>query len=116
MPKVFPGGNYDAKQDENLRMTAIRETFEESGLLIASPSEDFRANGDSESLSLSGTTLDNARHLIHDQKCLFRDFLKEHSLRAEVDSLYPFTQWITPVFVPRSADRHCFLLYALLTM
>ncbi|KAK1220409.1 hypothetical protein PQX77_016839 [Marasmius sp. AFHP31] len=91
---VFPGGNYEKDQDESFEMTAIRETFEESGLLIATPkSRDGRLPTDS--------VLDEARHAIHSQKVLFRTFLDKHGLKADADSLMPFTQWITPVGAPR---------------
>ncbi|KAF8163429.1 NUDIX hydrolase domain-like protein [Crassisporium funariophilum] len=90
---VFPGGNLDKKQDQSLAITAIRETFEESGLLLAS------------SLSAaplpSDTVLDEARHAIHQQKLLFQNFLQSQDLQADVDSLLPFTQWITPIGPPR---------------
>lgn len=90
--KVFPGGNYDEKQDESLTMTAIRETFEESGLLVASFSN---------SNIPDDVVLDEARQRIHSQKLLFQTFLAEHQMRADVSSLLPFTQWITPKAVPR---------------
>ena len=90
--KVFPGGNYDEQQDGgSFEMTAIRETFEESGLLLASPSA-----------SISDEDLDVARYAIHAGKTLFRDFLSQNNLIADVSSLLPFTQWITPPSSPRS--------------
>ncbi|KAL6301597.1 NUDIX hydrolase domain-like protein [Sparassis latifolia] len=89
---VFPGGNYDSQQDDSLEITAIRELFEEAGLLLAS----------SASLKLpSDTELDEAREAIHSQRRLFRDFLSHHSLTADVSSLLPFTQWVTPPTIPR---------------
>lgn len=90
--KVFPGGNYDEQQDEGAyEMTAIRETFEESGLLLASPSD-----------LIPDDVLDTARHTIHAGKSLFRDFLSYNNLKADVSSLLPFTQWRTPPGPPRS--------------
>lgn len=99
--KVFPGGNFDGKQDKSLALTAIRETFEESGLLLASLSSSSSA-----SLPLEGggeaVLLEEARNEIHQQKLLFQNFLQSRNLEANVGSLLPFTQWITPVGQPRS--------------
>ena len=86
-PQVFPGGNFDREQDQSLSVTAIRETFEESGLLLASAPT---------SLPLSSVTLEQARCDIHAQRLNFKTFLATHSLVADTYSLLPFTQWITP--------------------
>jgi hypothetical protein len=97
--KVFPGGNYDEQQDESLALTAIRETFEESGLLMAS------------SLNKSipdEAILNKARIQVHSQNLAFQTFLSEHQLKADVSSLLPFTQWITPESVARS-DPYYFI-------
>jgi len=90
--QVFPGGNLDAKQDDTLEMTAIRETFEESGLLLASPGS---------SSLLDDAVLQEARQAIHSQKMTFRTFLEEHDLKVEYSALLPFTQWVTPTTAPR---------------
>ncbi|KAH9928172.1 NUDIX domain-containing protein [Fomitopsis serialis] len=91
---VFPGGNYDQKQDDSVGMTAIREVFEETGLLLAS-----KVAGTGSGPSDAET--DHAREEIHSQRQLFRDFLSEHGLEADLSSLWPFTQWITPPTIPR---------------
>jgi len=91
---VFPGGNYDQKQDNSVGMTAIREVFEETGLLLAS-----KVTGTG--IGPSDAAMDHAREEIHSQRLLFRDFLSEHGLEADLSSLWPFTQWITPPTIPR---------------
>lgn len=91
MSQVFPGGNVDKEQDDSSQITAIRETFEESGLLIASAISESNS-----SKPLSNHVLNEARRNIHDQKLLFEAFLAEHHLKADTRSLLPFTQWITP--------------------
>lgn len=76
-----------------MAFTALRETFEESGLLLAT------------SISLSkqpsDVELDKARHAIHQQRLHFGEFLDSNELRADIDSLLPFTQWVTPIGPPR---------------
>ncbi|EJD02242.1 uncharacterized protein FOMMEDRAFT_134824 [Fomitiporia mediterranea MF3/22] len=87
---VFPGGNYDSAQDSSLEMTAIRETFEETGVLLAS-----RVTG-SEDSGIPESLCDEARKAIHAGKRLFTDFLSEHGLVADTSSLLPFSTWVTP--------------------
>lgn len=89
---VFPGGNYDEKQDESYQMTAIRETFEETGLLLAtSPS----------GTPPSDVVLDASRESINAGKTLFGDFLRRYALVADAKALLPFTEWVTPLGTPR---------------
>jgi len=75
-------------------MTAIRETFEESGLLLASSVPPFLP-------ILDEVILSEAREAIHARRTPFRSFLAEHHLKPDLPSLLPFTQWITPAGVPR---------------
>ncbi|KAG5354071.1 hypothetical protein E4T56_gene8945 [Termitomyces sp. T112] len=100
---VFPGGNFDRKQDASLVMTAIRETFEESGLLLASP-----ANA---STILTDAVLDEARHNIHSQKLSFQAFLSSQNMTPDVDLLLPFTQWITPVNILRRFHTYFYVTF-----
>jgi len=99
---VFPGGNYDVKQDSSLQMTAIRETFEESGLLIAS-------SGNS-SLP-QDSVLDEAREAIHAQRTNFQTFLGEHHLTVDMSSLLPFTTWVTPISAPRRFRTQFYVVF-----
>ena len=75
-------------------MTAIRETFEETGLLLASATS-------AEVPPPSEAVLDASRTSIHTGKTLFRDFLRQHALSADVEALLPFTEWITPLGISR---------------
>ncbi|PPQ98830.1 hypothetical protein CVT24_003384 [Panaeolus cyanescens] len=100
---VFPGGNYDKKQDSSLTITAIRETFEESGLLLASTTGDSPAP--------SNETLDAARQAIHKQDLSFQAFLNSNHLTPDVNSLLPFTQWITPIGPPKRFHTQFYLAF-----
>ncbi|EKM55311.1 uncharacterized protein PHACADRAFT_28359 [Phanerochaete carnosa HHB-10118-sp] len=99
---VFPGGNFDVKQDEDLAQTAIRETFEETGLLLAEASDSKQPNDQD---------LDKAREAVHSQKLLFRDFLAQHRLALDRRSLLPFTEWITPPNVPKRFQTRFFITF-----
>ncbi|KAG1826845.1 NUDIX domain-containing protein [Suillus subaureus] len=90
---VFPGGNFEAKQDTSLEWTAIRETFEEAGLLLA------LSDTPSTLLDIDFT---QARKAVHGGQTTFSTFLTNNNLRADVGALMPFTTWVTP---PSSASR-----------
>lgn len=104
---VFPGGNFDKKQDASLAVTAIRETFEESGLLLALANKP----GTTSPPTVSETVLDEARFAIHQQKMLFEDFLKENNLKLDFGALLPFTKWITPIGPPKRFETEFFVTF-----
>lgn len=88
--QAFPGGNFDAKQDNSSEMTAIRETFEETGILLASQ----------RSIASKKThfelDFEEARKAIHSGKLRFVDFLERNGLNPDTASLLPFSTWVTP--------------------
>ena len=84
-------------------MTAIRETFEEAGLLLAK-SHPTAASEQSASLQLDQDALNRARQSILFGKMVFNKFLDDAGLTPAVDELLPFTKWITPVQAPRYVD------------
>lgn len=85
--EVFPGGNFDSNGDTSLEWTAIRETFEETGLLLASSDIPSR---------LSERDLTQARKAVHGEQIKFSAFLSNNNLTPNVDALLPFTTWVTP--------------------
>jgi hypothetical protein len=80
-------------------MTALRETFEETGILLVEP-----ITNESPSMSPppppppAPEQRDAARLAIHSRTdpLTLPDFLARHRLRAPVDRLVPFSQWVTP--------------------
>ncbi|KAF7322417.1 Nudix hydrolase domain-containing protein [Mycena chlorophos] len=101
---VFPGGNFDKAHDDSLADTAIRETFEEAGLLFASRSGSGSAFPDN-------ATLDEARKAIHANQTPWKEFLGKYQLKADTAALLPFTQWITPKFATRRFQTQFFITF-----
>ena len=106
---VFPGGHIspqdgdlpplnDVRRHEDsepYRMGAIRECFEETGILLA------KRRGSEELLELSDKDRDLGRHAVHDEKIPFKEWLNGCGGEADITSLIPFTRWLTPINVPR---------------
>ena len=108
---MFPGGNFD-EDDGSYRVTAIRETFEETGLLLAKS----RLASSSDQPGPPGQELDQdvlnrARQSILLGQTAFSKFLDDARLTPAIDELLPFTEWVTPVRVPRCEFISCCSIY-----
>jgi 8-oxo-dGTP pyrophosphatase MutT (NUDIX family) len=82
-----------------LRVAAIREAFEECGVLLA------RAEGED-------AFVPAARMERLDRAAPFADLMAREKLVPALDALVPFAHWITPDFVPKRFDTHFFLALA----
>ncbi|RYP05100.1 hypothetical protein DL765_009945 [Monosporascus sp. GIB2] len=117
---VFPGGNLSAFHDGEIpppgdagrhadslpyRLGAIRETFEESGILIA---RDVRGGGNA-LLNLPSADRDAARRAIYENKERFVDWVERVGGVVDAESLLPFTRWITPEATPKRFTTQMYL-------
>ena len=124
---VFPGGRVDPEDHDiaadasvfppqagmdadsaALRVAAIRETFEECGVLLA------RARGDTALVSAARLREIDAAHrpaLARGERT-FGAMLVAEKLVLAVDAMVHFAHWITPVHVPKRFDTHFFLAAA----
>jgi 8-oxo-dGTP pyrophosphatase MutT (NUDIX family) len=124
---VFPGGSVDARDaDEQvawagpdaaewgrifdappaharaLVCAAVRETFEESGVLLA---------GELADSVVADTTSDGFeadRHALLDRSMSLAELLGRRSLVLRADLLRPWSRWITPIVEPRRFDTRFF--------
>ena len=86
---------------------AIREAFEESGILFARP------NGQTE--LVSGTRLielASYRQRLETQEISLLEMLQREGLRLACDRLVHFAHWITPNIMPKRFDTHFFVAEA----
>ncbi|ODT99012.1 MAG: hypothetical protein ABS81_26625 [Pseudonocardia sp. SCN 72-86] len=117
---VFPGGGVDASDRAGIAwegpepawwaqrlgcdvdeaagfvLAAVRETFEECGVLLA------------DGASVDAATLARARDDVAERRRPFGGVLAELGLRVRADLLHPWARWITPIVQPRRYDTAFF--------
>lgn len=90
------------------RIAAIREAFEEAGILLA-----YEASGALVSLSGAAAERYHAyRHAVDAGRSDFAAMARREGLRLATDRLLYFGHWITPVGIPRRYDTRFFLAVA----
>jgi len=125
---AFPGGGVDpgdaaadldwagpgpAEWGERLRLpageaqavvcAAVREVFEEAGVLLAGPHPETVV-GD-----VSGPEWETARQALVRRRIRFAELLRDRRLTLRSDLLLPWSRWITPEFEPRRFDTYFFV-------
>ncbi len=84
--------------------SAVRETFEECGVLLAREA----AGGPLVGGDRAAATFDD-RPALDAGELALGDFLEKHDLRLALDEMTPFSHWITPVSAPRRFDTWFYL-------
>ena len=82
------------EDERELRIACVRETFEETAVLLAE-----HAGGVAPSL---GNVTGRA----------FLDLVREHGLRLKLGAIAPFAHWITPEMAPKRFDTHFYVAKA----
>jgi 8-oxo-dGTP pyrophosphatase MutT (NUDIX family) len=123
---VFPGGQLDAADGDaalaerctgaaglgdaarELRVAAIRETFEEAGVLLARP------RGESALVDAERLRGIETRHraALNAGERTLGEIADAEDLELACDLLVPFAHWITPVLMPKRFDTWFFLVAA----
>jgi len=116
---VFPGGKVDAQDTDarvldrlavyegatagqsELRAAAIREAFEESGILLA--------RGREHGALPPEDRLAGWRDGLNDKSLTLGELLEAGDLTVSCDDLIHFAHWITPTFMPKRFDTHFYL-------
>ena len=88
---------------------AIREAFEEAGLLLA---RDARGQPLAFSEAATQQRFDEHRRRLNAGELEFADLLRKEGLQLAADQLTYFAHWITPVTAPRRYDTRFFMAEA----
>ncbi len=105
-----PFGTPEPREAAGLLIAAVRELFEEAGVLLACD-QDGRALSDSD-LAPYRERLHDARRLVHAGELSFAQLLEELGVYANAAALALFSQWITPPVYPRRYNAHFFVAQA----
>jgi 8-oxo-dGTP pyrophosphatase MutT (NUDIX family) len=89
------------EQARALVVAAVRETYEESGILLA-------GSPDGQTVVPDGPEWDADRAAIRAGGLSFPDLLVKHGLVILADRIVPWARWITPVAEPRRYDTRFF--------
>ncbi|WP_228454522.1 NUDIX hydrolase [Streptomyces alkaliphilus] len=88
---------------QSIVCAAVRETFEESGVLLAGP------HGGGVVADTTGDDWEVDRRALVDRELSFSDFLARRRLVLRSELLAPWTRWITPEFESRRYDTWFFV-------
>jgi 8-oxo-dGTP pyrophosphatase MutT (NUDIX family) len=124
---VFPGGSVDKNDREiaadpslysggegldadalGFRIAAIRETFEESGILLARP----KGSTALVDAKLASEIAAAHRAELNEGKITFLKVLTDNGMLLALDELMPYAHWITPEGMPKRFDTWFFLAAA----
>jgi 8-oxo-dGTP pyrophosphatase MutT (NUDIX family) len=93
----------DAAFARALVCAAVRETFEESGVLLAGPTVDTVV------ADTTGADWEEDRRALEARELSFTAFLERRGLRLRTDLLRLWGSWVTPAFEPRRFDARFFV-------
>src|SRR5215475_7218081 len=107
-PELHGGGQGPDESALSFRVAAIRETFEESGILLARPKDSNRLIDADRARKIEAA----CRARLCEGKITFLNVLIDHDLLLALDELVPSAHWITPEGMPKRFDTWFFLATA----
>jgi 8-oxo-dGTP pyrophosphatase MutT (NUDIX family) len=107
-PELYSGGEGLDAATLSFRIAAIRETFEESGILLARP----RGSATLIDAKRAGEIEAASRTALCEAKTTFLKVLTDNGVSLALDELVPYAHWITPEGMPKRFDTWFFLAAA----
>ncbi|PFX18501.1 nucleoside diphosphate-linked moiety X motif 19-like [Stylophora pistillata] len=105
-PVVKKSGSTDLPSDIALRICAIRETFEESGILLL---KSF--SSDKQNSHLEKDSIQNWRKEVHADASMFFTMCRKFECVPDVWALSEWSNWLTPAHLPRRYDTMFYISF-----
>ncbi|CAN9202951.1 unnamed protein product [Alternaria alternata] len=118
---VFPGGALSKTHDGTIpdvndpgrhqdgpayRMAAVRETFEECGILLAKSKKTGKLFTE-----ISDEEREKGRRDVHSGTVKFGDLLEKWGAVPDTEALIPFMRWVTPSNVPKRFSTQMYIYF-----
>ncbi|KOC66509.1 Nucleoside diphosphate-linked moiety X motif 19, mitochondrial [Habropoda laboriosa] len=98
-PQIFKSGPNELPREISLRITAIRETFEECGILICKQSRDDSMQfGWAGRIEISENELQSWQTRVHNDAREFYTLCENFKCYPDLWSLYEWSNWLTPTY------------------
>lgn len=121
---VFPGGKANDEDsdpawsewtdgdfsgvEQAARISAIREAYEEAGIILARPKTARGAGAELVGSDIADA-LNPMRAAVDRREQSFLQLIQQHDLVLALDALVHFGHWITPTMMPKRFDTHFYL-------
>ncbi|KAK2576096.1 hypothetical protein KPH14_007431 [Odynerus spinipes] len=109
-PQIFQSKSDELPKEISLRITAIRETFEECGILLC---KQIKKNGIlshwAQSVPISKEEVQDWQHKVHDDATEFYTMCEKLKCYPDLWSLHEWSNWLTPTYYTRRYDTIFYL-------
>lgn len=110
-PTIFQKPNENVLDREiSLRITAVRETFEEMGVLICKSKEQFLKENQLFSNNFEQLDIAKWQSLVHNDPSKFIELCREYKIAPDLWNLFEWSSWLTPANFDRRFEVAFFIV------
>lgn len=110
-PLIYDYQNGKLEREFSLRICAIRETFEELGVVLCSPkSENTSSSPFSTYFHSKDLDIPHWQHKIHNSHESLMNFCDKFSLVPNLNDIFEWSVWLTPTFYPKRFETAFFVV------